>query len=144
LPTLLEISNLPVPSAAQGSSLLPLFAGGALGSESRPAFAERTPAPAEFGAYETNREIRAVIHDGWKLVLHLDASREQVELFRHRDDPLNLTDLSSENPEIVRRLRGLLDAWHREARAARVGPASDRVSMSAEEIERLRSLGYLQ
>jgi arylsulfatase A-like enzyme len=150
LPTLLEISRLPGLPAAQGRSVLPLLAGGdprALGWEPQPVFAERTPAPAEFGVYETDVESRAIIHGGWKLILHVDESdgtSERLELFRHRDDPLNLIDVSSEHQGTVQRLRFMLDDWHRGALAARIEPATDVEPLTPEERDRLRALGYLE
>lgn len=116
-----------------------------LGWQPRPSFAERVPAPAEFGVYETGLESRAIIHDGWKLIYNLAGPEdrpETFELYRHDDDPLNTRDLSSENPDVVRRLHALLEDWHRQALADRFEPDSG--SLSPEERERLRSLGYLQ
>ena len=148
MPTLLDISGLSIPAQAQGQSLVPHFAGGDpvhLGWQPRPSFAERVPAPAEFGVYETGLESRAIIHDGWKLIYNLAGPEdrpETFELYRHDDDPLNTRDLSSENPDVVRRLHALLEDWHRQALADRFEPDSG--SLSPEERERLRSLGYLQ
>jgi arylsulfatase A-like enzyme len=148
MPTLLDISGLPIPAQAQGQSLVPHFMEedpAHLGWQPRPAFAERVPAPAEFGVYETDLESRTIIHDGWKLIHHLagpEGTPETFELYRHDDDPLNTRDLSSENPDVAHRLRAMLEDWHQQALADRYEPESG--SLSPEERERLRSLGYLQ
>jgi arylsulfatase A-like enzyme len=148
LPTLLDISRLPIPAAAQGQSLLPLLAGAAptdLGWELRPAFAERTPAPAEFGVYETNLESRTIIDGGWKLVHYLagpNGEPEAFELFRHDEDPLNTRDVSADNPEVVSHLHAMLEQWHREALADRF--EAEVGLLRPEEHDRLRALGYSQ
>ena len=58
---------------------------------------------------------------------------------------LNLKDVAQENPEVVERLSQQLEQWHEQALAARL-PSDDEAtsSMSVEELERLRSLGYIR
>ena len=47
--------------------------------------------------------------------------------------------------EVVERLSEQLEAWHRQAMAERLEADDDATEgMSAEELERLRSLGYIQ
>jgi hypothetical protein len=54
-------------------------------------------------------------------------------------------NLAAENPEVVKRLSTLLEDWHKFAESARL-PADGEITegMSSEELERLRSLGYVQ
>jgi hypothetical protein len=69
----------------------------------------------------------------------------EYELFDARKDPLNLTDLSNANPEKVRTLARALETWRVEALAARGKSAEEETrALAPEELERLRSLGYVQ
>jgi hypothetical protein len=69
----------------------------------------------------------------------------EFELYRHGSDPLDQTDVSAEHPELVARLARDLRAWQSRAARARVKPdAASAQTMSKEDLERLRSLGYIQ
>jgi hypothetical protein len=60
-------------------------------------------------------------------------------------DPLDASDLASQNPEIVQRLAKELEARRRTATAARLKTDADATKgLSQEELERLRVLGYIQ
>jgi hypothetical protein len=69
----------------------------------------------------------------------------EFELFDHRKDPLNLHDVAPAHPDVVARLARELEAWRKMAAAARLKPdAALSREVSAEELERLRALGYVQ
>jgi hypothetical protein len=68
----------------------------------------------------------------------------EFELFEHTRDPLGLKNVAGEHPEMVKALRDRLDTWHRETRARQLPKTSSTKGMSKEELERLRSLGYIQ
>jgi uncharacterized sulfatase len=149
MPTLLDLSRLPVPERAQGQSLLPLLAEAdppSLGWTARPAFAERAPAPAAFPDDDLVPESWAIVDDGWKLIRNgvRPEGWPELELYDHRNDPLNLDDVAADHPEIVERLAAKLEAWHEQATEARVEPDSVGAEASAEEMEKLRALGYVQ
>jgi hypothetical protein len=46
--------------------------------------------------------------------------------------------------EVVERLAGYLEKWHEAALEARVEAEATAEAMSAEELQQLRSLGYIQ
>ena len=84
--------------------------------------------------------------DGWKLVQNVGApeSRSEYELYDHVSDPLDLTDVAGENPDVVQRLAAELSTWREWALSLRPPPDTDAIEgLSAEEIARLRSLGYI-
>ncbi len=149
MPTLLDLSRIPVPAAAQGQSLLPLLVPGtppaALGWSPRPAFSERALAPIAFSGVDTGCECLSVVEDGWKLIRNTGGRPDlpEFELYDHRRDPLNRVDVAAQHPTVVERLKRTLADWHQAAVAARVEPEAD-AQMSAEEIQRLRALGYVQ
>jgi arylsulfatase A-like enzyme len=147
MPTLLELSGLETPEAAQGQSLVPLLSSGTAPSrwKARPAVTENSQrgAPAD----RPGLESFAIVDGGWKLV-HNEVQPQgapEWQLFDHTRDPLDQVDVSSQHPEIVERLKALLDDWHRYAEAARLPSDADATEgMSSEELERLRSLGYVR
>ncbi len=52
----------------------------------------------------------AVRSGDWKLVVH----KEKIELFNLKNDVSESTDLSTENPDVVKELTALYDAWLNE------------------------------
>jgi arylsulfatase A-like enzyme len=149
MPTLLDVSELPLPREAQGQSLLPLLAHSdptQLGWTSRPAFAERHLAPVAFEEDKNPTESWAMVDGDWKLIRNgvRPEGRPEFELYDHRKDPLNLHDVAAEHPEIVKRMAAKLQAWHEKALAAKVTPDEGSAELSPEERERLQALGYVQ
>ncbi|HUG52875.1 MAG TPA: sulfatase [Vicinamibacteria bacterium] len=153
MPTLLEVSGLPVPKEAQGQSLRPLLAAGDGhgvaaangGWQRRPVIAEKQPmGGTEFpGASETY----AIVEGGWKLIHNVVRGPEQAEfeLYDFYKDPRDQTDLSAQNPEVVGRLGRMLEGWRRTAKQARLKSDTEATKdLSAEQLERLRSLGYVR
>ena len=147
VPTLLELSGLAAPKGIQGDSLVSLMRGGpgARAGWPRPAITEAAGRPDP--SVTTTEESYALSLDGWKLAHHVVRApdRPEFELFDRRKDPLDTTDLAAQHPEIVARLSRELEAWQRMARSARLKPDSELAStVSGEELERLRALGYVQ
>jgi arylsulfatase A-like enzyme len=148
MPTLLELSRIDVPEIAQGQSLLPLLVKDTppvqLGWQPRPAFSERALAPAAFSE-DPGRACLAIVDDGWKLI-HNTEGREDLpeyELFDHRTDPLDRVDVAAQRPDVVERMKTQLVALHEMAVGARIESEGD-ADMSAEELQQLRALGYVQ
>jgi arylsulfatase A-like enzyme len=144
MPTLLELSGLSPPPGLQGASLASLMRGGR-GGWPRPAITEAAGRPDPSVA--TAEESFAVSLDGWKLVHHpvRPPERPEFELFHRRRDPLDSADVAAQHPEVVARLSRELQAWRRMAQGARLKSDADLArSVSGEELERLRALGYVQ
>ena len=151
MPTLLELSGVPVPDEAQGQSLLPLLAGTddpiALGWDRRPAFSERKRIPSRDERAPDDVDQYSVIFDGWKLVRNVDPPEgtAEFELYNHAEDPINLDDLATDHPERVEQLKQQLTDRLRYLEARALPSDEDAVEgMSPEELQRLRSLGYLR
>jgi arylsulfatase A-like enzyme len=144
LPTLLELSKLPLPEGVQGRSLAPLMRG-----------AEWTPRPAVAEAWgdldgppspQRAWDRLAIVSKGWKLVHNLrrpDGAAE-FELYHRERDPLDQLELSESFPAQVERLRGEIDAWRTWVDATRLESDGEAGELSPEELERLRELGYVQ
>jgi arylsulfatase A-like enzyme len=147
MPTLLELSGLAAPKGIQGASLVSLMRGGpgARAGWPRPAITEAAGRPDP--GVSTVEESYAISLDGWKLAHHVarTADRPEFELFDRRKDPLDASNVAAQHPEIVARLSRELQAWRRMAISARLKPDSALAStVSGEELERLRALGYVQ
>jgi arylsulfatase A-like enzyme len=155
MPTLLEMSGLRAGTAAQGTSLAPLWAAAAgRGAGRAPSKPERQPAISEKAAVADlgappprDTESVAVVAGGWKLIHNSrrPAGAPEFELFDHRQDPLDAHDVAAEHPDLVARLTREEVAWRARASSARLRPDADtQRALSADELERLRALGYVQ
>jgi arylsulfatase A-like enzyme len=146
MPTILELAQIPVPEEAQGRSLVPLMAAPGnpqeFGWRGGPVFSELKNSD-EFDDFVP--DAYTVVHDGWKLIWNVKVrdERAEVELFDHNKDPLNLTNIADANPEKVEELKRLIEGWRATAEAARVTDEGLEESLSPEEVEELRALGYL-
>ena len=172
MPTLLEMSGLRVPPQAQGRSLVPLFpgprgapspgqaplpgqaggvvradSGAAAAWEGRPTVSEKALTVDVGAPPPRGTESVAILVGGWKLIHNVQRppGDPEFELYDHSHDPLDQTEVSAEHPEIVARLAREIVAWRRSAEAARLKPdAESAKALSTEDLERLRSLGYIQ
>jgi arylsulfatase A-like enzyme len=140
--TLLELTGVEIPPTFEGDSLVGLIDGD-----------ETAVAPPhvfiESGYHdETQLTVREA---GWKLI-HVRADEDRgamtgapYELYDIHTDPAELTNLAGERPDVVERLSKVLDAWYAGGPrpSAKLGEM-DLDSLSPEELEQLRSLGYVQ
>ena len=154
MPTLLDISRLPHPKGLQGQSFLPLLSPtptrvGDPGSwRARPTFSLKAKTEKNSGAPPpAETESFAIVHQGWKLIHHRirPAGHPEFELFDVAKDPLNHVNLASQHPDVVTRLGKALDGWREMAQAARLKPDAETTKgLSQEQLQRLRSLGYIR
>ena len=136
MPTLLDISHLAPPKNIQGQSLLPLMAaakesGSAdpaklrpvaerYGWSHQPAFSEKALTPKTGGPRPYDTESYSIVYDGWKLIhnsVRPDGAPE-YELYDHKKDPLNRTDIAAQNPEVVKTLTTKLEERRKSAIAS--------------------------
>ena len=80
--------------------------------------------------------LQGVIADRWKLVVE----GRQTELYHLEVDKEELNDLSASEPERVKALREILDAWNNSITR---GEASAQ-TLTQEDIQALESLGYVE
>jgi arylsulfatase A-like enzyme len=143
MPTLLEISRLRAPAEMQGRSLAALLAGEDW--TSRPVITEKIRDETELPPLDTDSV--AIVADGWKLIHNTrrHPPRPEFELYDFAKDPFDATDLAGQHPDVVDKLSRELAAWRRKAEAGRAKPDSETAAtVSGEELERLRALGYVQ
>jgi arylsulfatase len=156
MPTLLDFSQLAHPEGLQGQSLAPLVqrpsnagtrgtVAAANGWRQRPVIAEKQPMGQPGHPAET--ESYAIIDGTWKLIHNKvrPPERPEFELFDAVGDPLDQVNVAEQHPDVVKRLAKALDGWHSMAAAAKLKPDSEAVgNMTPEQLQRLRSLGYIK
>ena len=146
MPTLLTISRLPIPAEAQGVSLIPLWTGA--GWQQRPAFSEKAETKDGSDSPPPHpTESFSVTEDGWKLIRNdkRENGIPQFELYDAKADPLNHKNVAAGHPEIVARLSRSLTAWKSKGEAARIAvETGSKEQMKPEDLERLKSLGYIR
>lgn len=134
-PTLLALLGIEAP-AHQGRDLRPQLTG------------ERVSEPLRLSDFQLYGPPRWSARRGpWKLVVRAGES-ETLELYHLDDDPGELHDLADERPDIVEELRRSAEAEFVARAGRRLGRPLDDSGQAAqlgeEELERLRTLGYLQ
>jgi hypothetical protein len=88
------------------------------------------------------------VFDGWKLVHH--AARlegddgPEYELFNHVDDPLDQHDVAAEHADIVEDLKARLTEWHEMVEAGKLPRGDSTEGLDSSQLDKLRSLGYIQ
>jgi arylsulfatase A-like enzyme len=153
MPTLLELSGLTPPAAAQGQSLWSLLSvpgrsGGvraAGGFQKRPVIAEKHRMDGR--GFPAESEAYAIMDGGFKLIHNVTRpeGKPEFELFDFYKDPLDQKDIAAENPEVVARLAKAIAAFRQMAESARLESDEEATKgMSREQLEHLRSLGYVQ
>jgi arylsulfatase A-like enzyme len=155
MPTLLDVSRLSDPQGLQGQSLVPLLQttrgdtnGGAPpadGWRRRPAIIEKQPMGQP--GHPNATESYAIVDGGWKLIHNRVRPPElpEFELFDVARDPLDQVNVADRHPDVVQRLAKTLDGWRTMAAAARLKPDSETTgNLTPEQLQRLRSLGYVR
>ena len=150
MPTVLELAGLPIPETVQGTSLAPLWSDDAPTTRRPPAIAERklmTSARA-MGAGEAflGSDSLALVEKEWKLIWNVRQApgKPEYELYHRPSDPFDQKNVHADNPDVAERLAAQLRSWLEAAVAARLpSDAETAESLSAEDLERLQSLGYL-
>lgn len=127
LPTLLDVSGVPLPGGLDGVSLRPLLDGAAGTARARPVYAEGLYARHHFGW----SELYSMTDDRFRFIL-----APSPELYDLRDDPGETRNLAAQRPAAV-------SAMSRALRAATGRSTDTRVAVSTEELERFRALGYV-
>jgi arylsulfatase A-like enzyme len=160
MPTVLDLSGLPIPENVQGQSLVPLMAaarqvqGGSQGSVAeiasglgwtpQPAVTEKSDDPR--GENPKGLLSYAIIDGGWKLVHNVKSpdNRAEYELYHHQEDPLDLKNVLDEHADQAETLKAKLAEWHKMVEAGQLPEGESTEGISEKELERLRSLGYVQ
>jgi arylsulfatase A-like enzyme len=148
MPTLMDLSGLDQPKGVQGQSLLPLLRPGANGGSAwkrRPVILEKLPMNET--EYPEKAESYAIIDGQWKLIHNKVRAPEtpEFELYEFPKDRLDTNNVAAAHPDVVQRLAKALNGWQTMTVAARLKPDAETAkTLSADELQRLRSLGYVR
>ncbi len=139
-PTLLDVLEIESPAELDGESLLPVLDAGVdlattAYAEAGRAFVGVDPEVFLPGIAGKQRMLR---DQDWKLLYIPNEAEGIVRLYDLKNDPGETKDVASDNPQVVARLRALLDAAMQEP-----GEPTPERELSEEEEARLRALGYL-
>ncbi|MGH9334374.1 MAG: sulfatase family protein, partial [Vicinamibacteria bacterium] len=148
-PTVLDLAGIAIPERMQGQSLKPLMMTSSGSGEtrwrSRPAISEWRKRTDQQGTRIV--DAFGIIEGEWKLVRNVDRPDDvpEFELYHHETDPLDQKNVASEHPDIVERMAQQLERWRKWAIENPLPPdGAAAEDMTSEELERLRSLGYVQ
>ena len=133
LPTITDLLNIQDSNMRSGRRLAPLL-------DSARADVEIVPIVAETFRPESPKDRKALIADRFKLILTPEDSLE--ELYDLSTDPDELHNLVSDDPETTADLTKILLARLAEAQAK--APSPEQQTLTEEQLERLRSLGYVR
>ncbi len=142
-PTLLTLSGLEVPTSLQGHSLTPLLTEPVGERRAYPAFTFKASLTGTAGPPPLTTESSSIMTQDFKLVAHALDQGFAYELYEPGADPLNHRNVADQHPEIVNKMAADLEAWRRRTEAARIAGDQALEELDAEELERLRSLGYI-
>jgi arylsulfatase A-like enzyme len=133
-PTILDLCGLPPVDTPTGISIADVLHGKTAHLPARPLFS---------GGTLFHSHLECVVFDGWKYIRSETTGLDM--LFKLADDPGERTSLVVAYPAIVARGRALLDEHERAMEAYRQdhGISNPTVRMDEEELQRLRTLGYL-
>jgi arylsulfatase A-like enzyme len=140
-PTILEIAGIEKPAGMQGESLMPLI------RNSEASWREYALSETPF------TDMKALTKGKWKYIyslgtrplapVHRITQAQGGRLYNLEEDPGELRDVYSENPELARDLHAILLGLLPEAERNRLGENQE-IEMHTHVKEQLKSLGYLQ
>ncbi len=104
------------------------------------------PAIQNLGPTPRHTEAYSVIFDGYKLIHNTvaDDGMPEFELYAWPADRAATTNLAEAQPDVVERLVVVLGNWRERVASERLDASANAGVVDAEELERLRSLGYVQ
>jgi arylsulfatase A-like enzyme len=162
LPTVLDIAGLPMPEVQQGQSLAPLLLGRP-GWEERPVLFDEFYVDWDTGALEG---ALGMIDGRWGAVLRIAAEEESEEeateskggeeegaeeppvrlkLYDRWNDPFALNSVHEEYPDLAEEYETRLEElWEAHLALAQRFSRTGEVPLTPEQLQTLRSLGYIQ
>ena len=145
VPTIADIMGWPAPAEAgwHGASLLPVLQGDADRVE------DYVVVEAGEGGLRRDQFLRAIEDGRWKLI-HVPSEQYQrgmqqmeYELYEVRDDPMETINIIDAHPDLAELMKQMLTSHLDDTGDAQERP-DRQPRYSEDEIENLRSLGYIR
>ncbi|NMC63985.1 MAG: sulfatase [SAR324 cluster bacterium] len=136
MPTVLEIAGAKAPEGMEGRSFKPLLEGQSLAQLTEPVFAESSRGKSDKMAAYSEDLIYLENYDGWK-----DLPPKELQNFEGNERGI-FTDVSSQHPEEKANLEKALAEFKNKYPAS--NPSVPKQVPSDDDVQRLRSLGYLK
>jgi arylsulfatase A-like enzyme len=150
LPTILDLTDLPMPEVMQGQSLAPLLLGEA-GWEPRPVILDEFEVDRDTGEFRGRIEV---IDGRWGASLEINPDPKRrperqrsvpLLLYDLLNDPMCLHSLHEERPELVEKYTKFLEVqWKVHQNLAQHFTRPKDSPLTPEQLETLRSLGYIR
>jgi arylsulfatase A-like enzyme len=137
LPTLAEILGFPANPDHEGTSLAPLLDGDEERESDRILYSHLHRTLSRIGDQQEELRVRSVIRGNWKLIL---SDPDQKLLFNLQRDPEERTNRSSTFPKVSEALERELVRLETEAKQYQ--GQTEQITLTPEQNERLRALGY--
>jgi arylsulfatase A-like enzyme len=130
-PTILALNGLDMPDGYTHDGIALEFAGGKT-PQARAVFSETM----RWGTFQ------AMIRGGWKLIY--DPTNDKTQLINLTQDPGEKRDLSAEDLKNLRGMQTDLHEWDYEMRLRRAKHKTQSPKLSREQVDQLKSLGYIR
>jgi arylsulfatase A-like enzyme len=150
LPTILDLTDLPMPEVMQGQSLAPLLLGEA-GWEQRPVILDEFEVDRDTGEFRGRIEV---IDGRWGASLEINSDPKKkpkqkrpvpLLLYDLWNDPECLNSLHKKRPDLVEKYSRFLHAkWKEHRELAKLFKRSKDSPLTSEQLRTLRSLGYIR
>jgi len=150
LPTILDLTDLPMPEVMQGQSLAPLLLG-EQAWEPRPVILDEFKVDRDTGEFRGRIEV---IDGRWgsSLEINPDPTKKPKQqrsapllLYDLWNDPECLHSLHEKRPDLVKKYTKFLEAqWEAHQALAQHFTRSKDSPLTQEQLETLRSLGYIR
>jgi arylsulfatase A-like enzyme len=150
LPTILDLTDLPMPEVMQGQSLAPLLLGEP-GWKPRPVILDEFKVDRDTGEFRGRIEV---IDGRWGASLEINPDPKKkpeqqrsvpLLLYDLWNDPECLHSLHEKRPDLVKKYTKFLEAqWKAHQALAQHFTRSEESPLTPEQLETLRSLGYIR
>ena len=143
LPTLLELLEVPMPDGVEpeGQSLVPLLRSTETEKQRMLGFSSnRFRRSFQNFGYQLRSEgfMHSMRSERWKLIVYPGVQGDILELYDLQEDPGERNNVVDQHPGLSQRMRQVLAAWQRPE-----PDAAPTVELSAEDLDALRALGYV-
>ena len=138
LPTLSNIIGLPTDTSWEGLNIIPLIKPNAQQNPARYLYAHLLHRQDALQVPEDKYSVKAIFNNQWKYI----TSQKYTKLFDLQLDPLESANFLTHKPEQAELLRIQLSGFLKSCK--RFTPTEQAITLGKDQIEKLKSLGYVR